>query len=125
MVRRPTLTEQELEIMKVVWDLKTPTVRQVYEVLRTRRQVAYTTVMTMMNILEQKGFLSKKTQERAYLYQPTKPKKQVIRGMVRDFVDRVFNGSAQPLLLQLVEDRQLTRKDLAEIAGILNESGEE
>ena len=55
----PTLTGQELEIMKVVWRLGTPTGREVYETMRERRRVAYTTVMTMMNILEQKGHLKK------------------------------------------------------------------
>jgi BlaI family transcriptional regulator, penicillinase repressor len=112
---KPTLTEQELEIMKVIWKLETATVRQVYETLLERRRIAYTTVMTMMNILEQKGHLKKQQNERAYVYQPTKPQKQVIRSMVREFVNRVFNGSAEPLLVHLVEDRCLTENDLEEI----------
>jgi BlaI family penicillinase repressor len=112
---KSTLTGQELEIMKVVWKLGTPTVREVYETLRKRRQVAYTTVMTMMNILESKGYLKKRAGERAFVYAPTKPEKQVIRSMVRDFVDRVFNGAAEPLLLHLVEDERLTAEDLEEI----------
>ncbi|HZU28394.1 MAG TPA: BlaI/MecI/CopY family transcriptional regulator [Bryobacteraceae bacterium] len=111
-----TLTEQELEIMKVVWDLGKATVRDVYEVLLERRRIAYTTVMTMMKILETKGYLKKSEGERAHVYQPSQPKQQVIRGMVREFVNRVFNGSAEPLLLHLVEDEGLTEKDLAEIA---------
>jgi predicted transcriptional regulator len=112
---KPTLTEQELEIMKVVWRLGTPTVRQVYEDLLERRRIAYTTVMTMMNILEQKGYLKKRQGERAYVYAPSQPQKQVIRSMVREFVDRVFNGAAEPLLLHLVEDERLTAKDLEDI----------
>ena len=111
-----TLTEQELEIMKVVWDLGQATVRDVYEVLLERRRIAYTTVMTMMKILESKGHLKKTEGERAHVYQPSRPKQQVIRGMVREFVNRVFNGSAEPLLMHLVEDEGLTEKDLAEIA---------
>jgi predicted transcriptional regulator len=112
---RPTLTEQELEIMKVVWKLETATVRQVYETMLERRRIAYTTVMTMMNILEQKGYLTKAQGDKAYVYQPAQPQKTVIRSMVREFVNRVFNGSAEPLLVHLVEDRCLTEKDLAEI----------
>ncbi|MBZ5602854.1 MAG: BlaI/MecI/CopY family transcriptional regulator [Acidobacteriia bacterium] len=112
---KPTLTGQELEIMKVVWKLEKATVRQVYETLLERRRIAYTTVMTMMNILEQKGYLQKQQGDRAYVYQPTQPQSQVIRSMVREFVDRVFNGSAEPLLAHLVEDRHLTEKDLDEI----------
>jgi len=112
---RPTLTEQELEIMKVIWKLDTATVRQVYETMLEQRRIAYTTVMTMMNILEQKGYLTKAQGEKAYVYQPSQPQKTVIRSMVREFVNRVFNGSAEPLLVHLVEDRCLTEKDLVEI----------
>ncbi|HEY4364607.1 MAG TPA: BlaI/MecI/CopY family transcriptional regulator [Bryobacteraceae bacterium] len=114
-VKKTGLTALELEIMQQVWNLEAATVRQVYEALLERRHIAYTTVMTMMKILEQKGFLKKKQVERAYLYTPTQPQKQVVGGMVRDFVNRVFHGSAEPLLLHLVEDQQLTEKDLDEI----------
>jgi BlaI family transcriptional regulator, penicillinase repressor len=116
---KTTLTAQELEIMKVIWTLEKATVRQVYETLLERRRIAYTTVMTMMNILEQKGYLTKragdKKADRAFVYQPAQPQKQVIRSMVREFVDRVFNGSAEPLVAHLVEDRRLSEKDLEEI----------
>jgi len=101
--------------MKVVWQLETATVRQVYESMLEHRRIAYTTVMTMMNILEQKGYLKKRQDERAYVYRPSQPQKQVIRSMVREFVNRVFNGSAEPLLVHLVEDQQLTAGDLEEI----------
>jgi BlaI family transcriptional regulator, penicillinase repressor len=120
--RSTTLTEQELEIMKVVWDLESATVRDVYEALLKRRKVAYTTVMTMMNILEEKGYLKKKQAERAYLYRPAQPKRQVIGAMVKDFVNRVFNGSAEPLLVHLVEEHDLSEKDLEEIARIRRKS---
>jgi predicted transcriptional regulator len=119
---KPTLTEQELEIMKVIWKLETATVRQVYEALLEQRRIAYTTVMTMMNILEQKGYLKKDQGERAFVYQPTQPQKQVIRSMVREFVNRVFNGSAEPLLVHLVEDRCLTESDLEELRRTIQNS---
>jgi BlaI family penicillinase repressor len=119
--RKPVLTAQELEIMKIVWRSGASTVRGVYEDLLERRRIAYTTVMTMMNILEQKGYLKKTQKDRAYVYQASKPQKQVIRGMVREFVDRVFNGSAEPLLLHLVEDRRLSEEDLDEIRRMLRE----
>jgi predicted transcriptional regulator len=112
---KPTLTGQELEIMKVVWTLETATVRQVYEKLLEQRRIAYTTVMTMMNILEQKGYLKKRQDDRAYVYRPSQPKQQVIRSMVREFVNRVFNGSAEPLLVHLVEDQHLTAQDLEDL----------
>jgi predicted transcriptional regulator len=113
------LTEQELEIMKVIWERDRATVRDVYESLLEHRKIAYTTVMTMMNILEQKKYLRKSAEDRAYIYRPSKPKKQVIKGMVREFVDRVFNGSAEPLLVHLIEDSELTNKELDEIARMI------
>ena len=105
--------------MKIVWAREVSTVRDVYETLLERRKIAYTTVMTMMNILEQKKYLRKSAEDRAYIYRPAKPKKQVIQGMVREFVDRVFNGSAEPLLVHLIEDRRLTNKDLDELARMI------
>jgi predicted transcriptional regulator len=117
-----TLTEQELEIMKVVWELRTATVRDVYETLLRRRKIAYTTVMTMMNVLEAKQYLKKRAEGRAYVYRATRPRRQVIKAMVREFVDRVFNGSAEPLLVHLVKDRRLSRKDLEKIARAVEET---
>jgi BlaI family transcriptional regulator, penicillinase repressor len=121
--RSKTLTGQELEIMKVVWEREQATVRDVYEVLLKRRKVAYTTVMTMLKILEQKGFLKKSQEDRAYVYRPAQPKRQVIGVMVRDFINRVFNGSAEPLLVHLVEEHHLSPKDLEEIARLRKKEG--
>jgi predicted transcriptional regulator len=111
-----TLTEQELEIMKIVWEREQATVRDVYEKLLEKRKVAYTTVMTMMKILEGKKYLKRTQAERAYVYRPAQPKNKVVGAMVRDFVNRVFNGAAEPLLVHLVEEHNLSREDLEEIA---------
>jgi len=120
--RSNTLTGQELEIMKIVWARDRVTVRDVYEALLERRKVAYTTVMTMMNILEHKKYLKKTQLERAYVYRPARPQGQVIGAMVRDFVNRVFNGSAEPLLVHLVEAHNLSAADLEEIARLRRKS---
>lgn len=117
-----TPTPQELEIMKIVWQRKAATVRDVYEALLAERKIAYTTVMTMMNILEEKRYLRKRRQERAYVYQPTQPRQRVIQAMVREFVARVFNGSAEPLLVHLIQDRRLSAKDLQEVRRMIRES---
>lgn len=119
-----TLTAQELEIMKIVWELGPATVRGVYEALLERRKIAYTTVMTMMNILEDKGYLKKRAAERAYVYQAARPKSQVIKAMLQEFVNRVFDGSAEPLLVQLVKDRHLSQKDLEKITRTIQEGQE-
>ena len=107
----PTLTPQELTIMKVVWTLETATVRDVYENLRSSRTIAYTTVLTMMKILEQKGYVKKTREERAFVYSPAKPRQQVIGSMVREFVERVFDGASRPMLLHLAKDTKLSAKE--------------
>ena len=108
--------------MKIVWERERATVRDVYEALLERRKVAYTTVMTMMKILEQKKYLKKTQADRAYVYRPAQPKGQVVGAMVREFVNRVFNGSARPLLVHLVEEHKLSREELEEIARLRRKS---
>jgi BlaI family penicillinase repressor len=105
-----TLTPQELAIMKVVWRLEKATVREVADALNEHRRVAYTTVMTMMRILEDKGYLRKTVAERAHVYRPVKPRHQVVGAMVKDFVDRVFDGASDALLVHLARDNRLTEK---------------
>jgi BlaI family penicillinase repressor len=112
----PTLTPHELEIMKVVWSRGHATVRDVYETLREERKVAYTTVMTMMNVLEKKGHLRKKADGRSFVYRSTRPQRQVVGSMVREFVQRVFGGSAAPLLAHLVDEERLTPEELDALA---------
>jgi BlaI family transcriptional regulator, penicillinase repressor len=120
--RHATLTRQELEIMKLVWERESATVRDVYEALLEKRKIAYTTVMTMMKILETKGYLKKTRQDRAFLYRPTRPKNQVIGGMLGEFIDRVFNGAAEPLVVHLVKEKRLKEKDLQKIVRMVEES---
>ena len=120
--KHSTLTPQELEIMKLVWERDSATVRDIYEALLERRKIAYTTVMTMMKILESKGYLKKRLQERAYVYRPAHRKEQVIGKMIREFVDRVFNGSAEPLLVHLVKGRQIGEKELQKIRRMIEET---
>ena len=106
----PTLTPQELAIMKIVWRTNEATVRDVHGALNQSRPIAYTTVMTMMRILEGKGYLVKATHEKAHVYRPAEPRQNVIGGMVRDFLDRVFDGASDALLVHLARDNKLTAK---------------
>ena len=107
--------------MKAVWARGTATVRDVYEALLEDRKIAYTTVMTMMNVLERKGHLRKKAEGRSFLYRPTRPQRQVVGSMVRDFVERVFGGSAAPLLAHLVDEEKLSPEELDALARRIEE----
>jgi BlaI family penicillinase repressor len=119
-----TLTGQELEIMKVIWPRGQATIREVYDELRGRRAVAYTTVQTMMNILETKGHLKKEPGEKAQRYAPVRPQQLVVRSMVREFVNRVFDGSARPLLVHLLKEKGLTERERKELQRLLEKEGE-
>lgn len=105
------LTRLELEIMQAVWRLGPSTVAQVQEGLETPR--AYTTVQTMLNILEKKGQLRRKLLGRSYEYSAVVSEARASRHALRDFIDRVFGGSADELVMSLVKTRQLDAKRLA------------
>src|SRR6476620_8704391 len=119
----PTLAPQELAVMKVIWKKGGGTVRDVYETLREGRALAYTTVMTTMNILETKGFLEKSRADRAFRYTPTRSRQQVLGAMVKDFVNRVFDGAAQPLLLHLATSETLSAKERSELRRLIDKVG--
>ena len=122
-MRKPdsTLTPQELALMKILWRRGRATVRDVYEELRQTRQVAYTTVMTMLNVLETKGHVQKEKQDRAFLYRPSRGEQAVVSSMVREFVNRVFDGASRPLLLHLAKDRKLTPEEREKLLSLIKD----
>jgi BlaI family penicillinase repressor len=78
--------------------------------------------MTMMNILQTKGYLKKDTQDRAYRYRPVRPERSVINAMVREFVDRVFDGTSRPLLLHLVQEEPLSDDEREALLRLIREA---
>jgi len=120
----PTLTPHELALMKVVWQREASTVRDIYETVRKTRPIAYTTVMTVMNVLEEKGYLKRTLVDRAYVYRPARPQQQVVGQMVTDFVDRVFDGAAAGLFLHLAKDNRLSKAERDSIRRLIEEMDE-
>lgn len=104
------LTPLELDIMNVLWRLGTANVQAVQRALP--RELAYTTVQTVLNILERKGKVKRAKRERAYFYAPKVSQNQVASHALTDLVKRLFGGSAENLVMSLLEARQLTPKDL-------------
>ena len=107
--------------MKVVWRLGKVTVRDVYEELLKERKIAYTSVMTIMKIMAAKKHLRRRLTDRAYQYEATCQKSRIMKELVADFLNRVFNGSAEPLLLYLVRNRYVSEKELDEIVRVIKE----
>ena len=118
----PLPTRQELEILKILWHLKTATVRDVYEAFREQRRIAYTTVMTMLNIMERKGMVRKWQEGRAYVYKPTDTRERVSKKMVHEFVDRVFDGSPETLVLHLIDETDLSLEEQNKLKRMIQKS---
>jgi predicted transcriptional regulator len=97
------LTRQELQIMKVVWDRGAATVKEVCDVISQRKATAYTTVLTLMGILEDKGALTHVRAGRAYIYRPLLSRQQATRNQIHDVVMRFFDGRADKMIESVLE----------------------
>jgi predicted transcriptional regulator len=120
----PPLTPLELEIMNVLWETGPANVQTVQANFKSR-DLAYTTVQTMLNILHRKGRVTRQLQERAYIYKPVLSRQKAVTQAVGEMLDRFFGGSADSLVLNLVETRQLTPEKLAEIQKLLERPKED
>src|SRR6266403_6212394 len=103
--RSERLTPLELEIMNILWETGAANVHAVQEQLE--RELAYTTVQTMLNILHRKGRVKRALKDRAYSYKPAVSRSQVVGQHMSDIVDRLFGGSAESLVMSLVETKHL------------------
>jgi predicted transcriptional regulator len=119
----PPLTPLELEIMNVLWETGPANVQTVQSKLKTR-DLAYTTVQTMLNVLHRKGRVKRQLKERAYIYRPVLSRQKAVTQAVGEMLDRFFGGSADSLVLSLVETRRLTAEKLARLQKLLEESKE-
>ena len=114
----PSLTPLELEIMSVLWTTGPANVQRVQAAL-TGRELAYTTVQTMLNVLHRKGRVKRQLKDRAYVYRPVLSRQKAVTQAVGEMLDRFFGGSADSLVLNLVEARRLTPEKLAQIQEIV------
>jgi BlaI family transcriptional regulator, penicillinase repressor len=122
MARPPAkeLTDRELEIMHVFWRREPSTAAEIRDELAAAgRDLAYTTVATLIRILAQKGFLLQTNTERPFVYRPVRNFKDVSRSLLGDLVERVFHGSREQLLVRLLEKRKLTAKERAILEAML------
>jgi predicted transcriptional regulator len=115
------LTGLELQIMQVIWRLGPSNVGAVQEGLEQR--LAYTTVQTMLNILEKKGKLKRRLRGRAFEYSAVVTEAKASSHAVRDLVDRMFGGSSEELVMSLIKSKQIDAKKIAELTKRLEEEG--
>jgi BlaI family penicillinase repressor len=125
MSRRGTpgqLTPVELEIMKVLWESGAASVQEVQQRMESARAPAYTTVQTMLNILVRKGKAKRTMVERSYRYRAAISREKALGNSLRDIVRRMFGGSAEALVMSLVETRQLTPETLQRLNELVAEA---
>jgi len=113
-------TELELEILKVVWQAEPVTVRQVRDTLASVRDLAYTTVMTVMSIMADKGYLKRKKEGRSYVYEAVYREQKASRTILQDVIDRVFGGSSAAVMQHLLETSEIDDEELKQIRSLIN-----
>jgi predicted transcriptional regulator len=120
--RSPALTDAETRIMAVLWERTTATVADVVAALNKKRTVSYSTVQTILRILEGKGYVSHEKVGRAFIFRPRVDERQARRRALRHLMTRLFNGSPSLLVLNVLEDDQIDSDELARLKKVIEEA---
>jgi predicted transcriptional regulator len=117
----PRPTDAELEILNVLWAQGACTVRQVHEDLSRSRDMGYTTILKLMQIMLEKGLVSRDDSQRSHIYRARQKEQTTQRQLLTDLLSRAFGGSTEKLVLQALSAKKASRDELAEIRRMLNE----
>jgi BlaI family transcriptional regulator, penicillinase repressor len=121
-IRDYELGEAELQVLRALWDHGPATVREVLAHLHTQgRRVAYTTVLTFLTRLEQKGFVKSDKSDVAYVYRAAVSRNQVTRSRLKTVLDELFDGEAAPLVLQLMKTEKFSPEEIAELQKLVDQ----
>ncbi len=116
----PRPTDAELSILRVLWDRGPSTVRQVHEVLSAERELGYTTVLKMLQIMDEKGLVVRDGTDRTHVFRARQTRDQTQRTLVGDLLDKAFGGSASSLVMQALATRRASREELEAIRKLLD-----
>jgi BlaI family transcriptional regulator, penicillinase repressor len=117
-VTRPT--DAELAILRVLWERGPSTVRQVFEVMSAEKELGYTTVLKMLQIMNEKGLVQRDITDRVHTFSPAQSQVQTQRGLLDDLLDKAFGGSSLNLVMQALATRRASREELADIRKMLD-----
>jgi len=120
--RSPALTDAETRIMAVLWERTTATVADDVAALNKKRTVSYSTVQTILRILEGKGYVSHEKVGRAFIFRPRVDERQARRRALRHLMTRMFNGSPSLLVLNVLEDEQIDSDELVRLKKVIEEA---
>ena len=118
---KPRPTDGELAILRALWQLGPATVRQVQEALNPDKETGYTTVLKLMQIMHEKGLLTRDESERTHVYRAALSEEQTQRQLVDHLLERAFGGSARQLVMQVLSSRKASSRELAQIRVLLDE----
>jgi predicted transcriptional regulator len=124
MSRSPRPTDAELEILRVLWERGPSTVRQVHESLASGRDTGYTTTLKLMQIMAEKGLVTRDESSRTHVYAPQASQERTQGQLVNDLVQRAFGGSAAELVLRALATHKTSAEELAEIRRLIDEAQE-
>ncbi len=113
-------TDAELAILRVLWERGPSTVRQVFEVLSVEKALGYTTVLKMLQIMDEKGLVQRDASDRVHIFATSQTQTQ--RHMLDDLLDKAFGGSSLNLVMQALATRRASREDLAAIRKMLDQA---
>ena len=120
--RSPTLTDAEARVMSVLWQKDNATVADVVAALKRKRPVTYSTVQTILRILEDKGYVSHQKVARAFIYTPLVDERQARRRALKHLVARLFNDSPSLLVLNVLEDDQIEPEELSRLKKLIEDA---
>jgi BlaI family transcriptional regulator, penicillinase repressor len=120
--RSQTLTDGEARLMRVLWDKQTATVSEITEVLSIRRRVHYSTVQTLLRILETKGYVAHEKSGRAFTYRPLVDQQQARSRALRHLVSRLFNNSPSQLVMNVLEDQKIDPDELERLKQLIKDA---
>ena len=119
--RRPRPTDAELEILGVVWELGPCTVRQAHDKLSQQRHIGYTTILKLMQIMADKGLLTRDESQRSHIYRSSVKQAVTQKQLVRDLVARAFGGSTEKLIMRALSSKRASAQEIADIRKLLDE----
>jgi BlaI family transcriptional regulator, penicillinase repressor len=121
MAKLPKPTDAELAILRVLWQRGPSTVRQVHDALNATKKTGYTTVLKFLQIMHEKGLVSRDEAPYAHVYQASLPREEAQRTLVQDLLNRAFEGSMSGLVLQALSSKKASKEELSEIRKILRD----
>jgi BlaI family transcriptional regulator, penicillinase repressor len=117
----PRPTEAELDILRVLWGLGASTVRQIHDTLNAERDIGYTTILKLLQIMFEKGLVARDDSQKSHIYRTTQKAQTTQRQLVKDLLKRAFGGSTEQLVLQALSSKKTSKQEIAEIRRMLDE----